>query len=38
LIEAMGEYTTVETLIPALFGISQPDFEHGWQAYLAQHY
>jgi hypothetical protein len=38
LIDAMGQYPTPETLIPALFGVSQADFEAGWQAYLAQHY
>lgn len=38
LIDALGQYTTPETLIHALFGIAQADFEAGWQAYLVQHY
>jgi hypothetical protein len=35
---ALGEYTTPDTLIPALFGVSRAHFEAGWQAYLAQHF
>lgn len=37
LLIAMGEHSTTDTLIPALFGVSRSDFETAWQAYLAQH-
>jgi hypothetical protein len=38
LVTALGEYQSVETLVPALFGVPAADFEAGWQAYLAAHY
>src|SRR5206468_3081927 len=38
LIGALGEYTTLDTLIPSVFGVSQASFEASWLAYLAQHY
>jgi hypothetical protein len=37
LMGAMGEYTTVDRLIPTVLGISVDDFEVGWRSYLAQH-
>jgi hypothetical protein len=38
LIATMGNYTTFDELIPALFGVSRGEFEAGWQRYLAQRY
>jgi hypothetical protein len=38
LVDGLGRYTTLDALIPALFGRSLSDFEAGWQTYLAQHY
>lgn len=38
LMAGLGQYTTWETLLPAVFGVSAAEFEVGWQRYLAEHY
>ena len=38
LIAALGEHTSWQTLIPAVFDVSAAEFEAGWQAYLAHQY
>jgi hypothetical protein len=38
LIAALGQHTAIDTLIPAVFGVSPVEFEAGWQAYLAEQY
>jgi hypothetical protein len=38
LLNGLGEHTSFDTLIPALFSVSVADFEAGWQSYLAQRY
>lgn len=35
---ALGEHKSIDTLIPAVFGISEAEFESGWRDYLAQQY
>lgn len=35
---ALRKELALETLIPALFGVSRAEFETGWQAYLAKRY
>jgi hypothetical protein len=37
-VAALGEHASWQTLIPALFGVSDVEFEAGWQAYLAENY
>jgi hypothetical protein len=37
-VTALDEYSTLDTLIPAVFGVTRVEFEAGWQAYLAQRY
>lgn len=38
LLLGLSQHSTWETLIPAVFGVSQTEFEAGWQAYLAVHF
>ena len=38
LLAALGEHTSWQTLIPAIFDVSAAEFEAGWQAYLAERY
>jgi hypothetical protein len=38
LLHGLGHYSTWETLLPAVLGVSPAEFEAGWQAYLATHY
>jgi hypothetical protein len=38
LMEALGQHASLETLIPAVFGVSTAEFEASWQAYLAEQY
>jgi hypothetical protein len=38
LVAGLGRYESWETLIPAVYGVSAPEFEAGWQAYLATQY
>jgi hypothetical protein len=38
LIRAMPQYDSTESLVPALFGISEDDFHHGWQTYMVESY
>jgi len=37
-ISALGQSSSLDTLIPALFGVSAANFEVGWQAYLVERY
>jgi hypothetical protein len=38
LLEALGKHNTWEGVIPGVFGVSDDEFEAGWQAYLADQY
>jgi hypothetical protein len=38
LVANAASYTSWETLIPATFGVSAPEFEKGWLAYLHDHF
>jgi hypothetical protein len=38
LVAIINQHERVETLIPAVFGVSAGEFEAGWQSYLAEHY
>jgi hypothetical protein len=37
-VTAIGDYESLDTLIPPIFNVSPSEFEAGWRAYLAQHY
>ncbi|MCE7986040.1 MAG: hypothetical protein DYG89_33095 [Caldilinea sp. CFX5] len=38
LLAGLGQYDDWDTLLPAVFDVSAPAFEAGWQRYLADHY
>lgn len=38
LVAGLGQHENWATLIPAVYGVPAPEFEAGWQAYLATHY
>jgi hypothetical protein len=38
LLAGLGQYSTWDTLLPAVFGVSAVEFETGWQVYLTEQY
>lgn len=38
LVAALPHHKSWETLLPAIYGVSVPEFEAGWHAYLLTHY
>jgi hypothetical protein len=38
LLAALDEYDTMDTLLPAVYGVSSAEFEKGWRAYLDKEY
>jgi hypothetical protein len=38
LVAGIGQHKSWDTPLPTVFGVSAPEFETGWQAYLAAHY
>jgi hypothetical protein len=37
-VAALGQHDNWETFIPAVYGVSVAEFEHGWQTYLSMYY